>query len=90
MKKYSVIDLETTGSNRLGQKIIEIAIINYDGDQIEEVFSTLIHPEKFISHQITLLTDSLASMKMKNRVMHVVFMESYYDLPRSLLELHFI
>ena len=55
-KKYSIIDLETTGLNALGQKIIEIAIINYDGNIIEEVFSVLIHPEKFISHGITMIT----------------------------------
>ncbi|MBC7429586.1 MAG: GIY-YIG nuclease family protein [Bacteriovorax sp.] len=55
-KKYSVIDLETTGANAFGQKIIEIGIINYDGDQIEEVYSSLIYPEKFISHGITMIT----------------------------------
>ncbi len=55
-KKYSIIDLETTGANAFGQKIIEIGIINYDGEKIEEVFSTLIYPEKFISHGITMIT----------------------------------
>ena len=55
-QKYSVIDLETTGSNSVGQKIIEIGIINYDGDVVEEVYSTLINPEKYISHGITMIT----------------------------------
>ncbi len=54
--KYSVIDIETTGNNREGQKIIEIAIINYDGNEIEEVWSTLINPERRISLFITNLT----------------------------------
>lgn len=54
--KYSIIDLETTGSNAVGQKIIEIGIINYDGEKIEEVYSTLINPEKYISHGITMIT----------------------------------
>ena len=54
--KYSVIDIETTGGNRDGQKIIEIAIINFDGSEIEEVWSTLINPEKSISYFITSLT----------------------------------
>ena len=79
MKKYSVIDLETTGSNRLGQKIIEIAIINYDGDQIEEVFSTLIHPEKFISHQITLLTGITNEM--------VASAPKFYEVARKIVEM---
>lgn len=56
MTKYSVIDIETTGGNRDGQKIIEIAIINFDGNEIEEVWSTLINPEKHISYFITNLT----------------------------------
>lgn len=54
--KYSIIDLETTGSNAFGQKIIEIGIINYDGENVEEVYSTLINPEKYISHGITMIT----------------------------------
>jgi DNA polymerase-3 subunit epsilon len=51
--KFSVVDIETTGFNHDGQKIIEIAIINYDRDtdQIEEVFSTLIYPETKINYQ---------------------------------------
>lgn len=54
--KYSVVDIETTGSNRDGQRIIEIAIINFDGNEIEEVWSTLINPERPISYFITNLT----------------------------------
>ena len=54
--KYSIIDLETTGSNAYGQKIIEIGIINFDGEKVEEVYSTLINPEKYISHGITMIT----------------------------------
>jgi len=54
--KYSVIDLETTGANREGQKITEIAIVNYDGEAIESTFSTLINPERHISYSIQKLT----------------------------------
>lgn len=57
-QKYSVIDIETTGMNREGQKIIEIAIINYDADTdtVVETFSSLINPEKNISYQIEMIT----------------------------------
>jgi DNA polymerase III epsilon subunit family exonuclease len=54
--KYSLIDIETTGSFKHGQKIIEIAIINIDGDRIVDEFSTLINPEMRISLFITNLT----------------------------------
>lgn len=56
MKKFSIIDIETTGANRDGQRIIEIGIINFDGHEVEETFSTLINPEKPISYQIQRLT----------------------------------
>ncbi len=54
--KYSLIDIETTGSLKHGQKIIEIAIINIDGDRVVDEFSTLINPEMRISSFITNLT----------------------------------
>jgi DNA polymerase III epsilon subunit family exonuclease len=54
--KYSLIDIETTGSFKKGQKITEIAILNIDGDQLVEEFSTLINPEIRIPYFITALT----------------------------------
>ncbi len=54
--KYSIIDLETTGANREGQKITEVAIINYDGDQIESTYSSLVNPERYIGYNIQKLT----------------------------------
>jgi DNA polymerase III epsilon subunit family exonuclease len=54
--KYSLIDIETTGSFRKGQKIIEIAILNIDGDVVVEEFSTLINPQLRIPYFITNLT----------------------------------
>lgn len=56
MKKYSIIDIETTGGSKKGNKITEIAIINMDGDQVVEEYSTLINPEKKIPINITYLT----------------------------------
>lgn len=56
MKKYSIIDIETTGGSRNNHKITEIAIINLDGDKVVETFSTLINPEKRIPLNITYLT----------------------------------
>ena len=78
-KKYSIIDLETTGLNSLGQKIIEIAIINYDGEKIEEVFSTLLHPEKFISHGITMITGITNEMVMD--------CPKFYEVAKKIVEI---
>lgn len=53
---YSIIDIETTGGHKNGNKITEIAIINFDGEKIIEEWSTLINPERNIPKAITYLT----------------------------------
>lgn len=77
--KYSIIDLETTGSNSVGQKIIEIGIINYDGEVIEEVYSTLINPEKYISHGITMITGITNEM--------IVDAPKFYEVAKKIVEM---
>ncbi|MEA9358183.1 exonuclease domain-containing protein [Bacteriovorax sp. PP10] len=77
--KYSVIDLETTGSNAFGQKIIEIGIINYDGEKIEEVYSTLINPEKYISHGITMITGITNEM--------IADAPKFYEVAKKIVEM---
>ena len=56
MQKYCIVDVETTGANRQGQKVTEIAIIVTDGRNILEEFSSLINPERRIPIRITYLT----------------------------------
>jgi len=53
---YAVIDVETTGLSPKRNKIIEIAIIIFDGQQEIESFHTLVHPERKIPANITRLT----------------------------------
>lgn len=53
---YAVLDIETTGGNFRKEKITEIAIILFDGQEIIEERSTLIHPEKSIPLEISRLT----------------------------------
>ena len=55
-QKYSIIDIETTGSRNHQHKITEIAIINMDGREVVESFSTLINPQRNISYRISALT----------------------------------
>lgn len=55
-KKYSIIDIETTGGSARQNKITEIAIINMDDDKIVDEYSTLIFPERGIPPQIQYLT----------------------------------
>ncbi len=53
---YSVIDIETTGAYKNGAKITEIAILNFDGVEVVDEFSTLVNPEQHIPWHITKLT----------------------------------
>ncbi|MFT6069161.1 MAG: DNA polymerase-3 subunit epsilon [Bacteriovoracaceae bacterium] len=53
---YSIIDIETTGVKPGHSKIIEIAIVNHDGEKIVQKWSSLIDPECKIQYFITNLT----------------------------------
>ncbi|HSY60657.1 MAG TPA: 3'-5' exonuclease, partial [Cytophaga sp.] len=53
---YSIIDIETTGGHASGNRIIEIAIYNFDGETIVDSYHTLINPERRIPPFITSLT----------------------------------
>lgn len=63
-KNYAIVDIETTGANRGGNKITEIAIIITDGIRIIDEFSTLINPERSIPTNITYLTGITNEMVM--------------------------
>jgi DNA polymerase III epsilon subunit family exonuclease len=54
--KLAVVDIETTGMNREGQKITEVAIVCVDDGVITEEWSSLINPEIPIPWGITKLT----------------------------------
>ena len=77
--KFAVIDIETTGSRRFGQKIIEIAIICLDGDEIVSEWSTLINPEKDIPYTITQLTGIDEGM--------VLGAPRFYEVAKKIVEL---
>ena len=53
---YTVIDIETTGGSSKSHKIIEVAIVTFDGSQVVDTYSTLINPQRFIPPFITSLT----------------------------------
>jgi DNA polymerase-3 subunit epsilon len=53
---YSIIDIETTGGMARNEKITEIAIYVFDGENIVDEYSSLINPERPIPYNITALT----------------------------------
>lgn len=53
---YTIIDIETTGNGVKGNKITEIAIFKFDGDNIIDEYTSLVNPECPIPYFITGLT----------------------------------
>ena len=53
---YAVVDVETTGGSPVRNRIIEIAILRFDGNKILKRFQHLIRPSGQIPPQITRLT----------------------------------
>lgn len=53
---YVVFDVETTGLKPYTQRIIEIAAIRYRGGREDDIFSTLVNPERALPGQIVSLT----------------------------------
>lgn len=53
---YAVVDIEATGGNHVKGRIIEIAIILFDGEKIVSQYSTLVNPEVKIDWYVTKLT----------------------------------
>ena len=72
---YSVIDIETTG----GDKITEISILVFDGEKVVDEFTSLVNPECTIPYYITKLTginDNMVSNAPK-----------FYQIAKRILEI---
>ncbi len=53
---YAIIDVETTGGSPSLDRIIEIAVILYDGEKVVDSFSTLLNPKRLVDPYVTKLT----------------------------------
>lgn len=79
MGKYSIVDLETTGTSARDGRIIEIAIYNHDGTHITEEFTTLVNPEQRIPWRITQMTGINDAM--------VAEAPRFYEIARKVVEM---
>ena len=79
MKKYAVIDIETTGGSPIKSRITEIAIVLYDGEKVLDRFETLINPESYIPYNITKLTGITDEM--------VADAPKFYEVAKQVVEM---
>jgi DNA polymerase-3 subunit epsilon len=62
LRKYAIVDVETTGGDFKRDRIIEIAIVIHNGKEILDRFESLINPERSIPYNISRLTGIVQEM----------------------------
>lgn len=72
---YAVVDIETTG----GDKITEISILIFDGEKVVDEFTSLVNPECTIPYYITSLTGINDTM--------VANAPKFYEVAKKILEI---
>jgi len=78
-KLYAVVDLETTGGKASMEKIIEVAIVLFDGEKIIDTYESLIHPERSIPWNITRLTGIKDEM--------LIDAPKFYEVAKKIVEM---
>ena len=76
---YSVVDIETTGNGYKGQKITEISVFLFDGQNVIDEFTSLVNPEQRIPHFITNLTGITEAM--------VSNAPKFYEIAKNIVEI---
>jgi DNA polymerase III subunit epsilon len=76
---YTVIDIETTGTTSKTGKIIEIAIIVFNGEIITDSFVSLVNPECNIPGYITKITGITNDM--------VYHAPKFYEIAKQIVQL---
>jgi DNA polymerase III subunit epsilon len=76
---FAVIDIETTGTNNQTGKIIEIAIILFNGQYVSESFVSLVNPECYIPKFITNITGISNEM--------VTSAPKFYEIAKQIVQL---
>ncbi|WP_235298377.1 exonuclease domain-containing protein [Portibacter marinus] len=79
MKKYAIIDIETTGGMAKRDKITEIGVVVHDGNRVLETYETLINPGRSIPPNIVRITGITDEM--------VADAPRFYEVAKKIVEL---
>lgn len=77
--KYAVLDIEASGGKKGEEKIIDLAIYQYDGEQITDQFGSMVNPERNIDSYVQKLTG--ITDKMVKRA------PKFYELAKRVVEI---
>ncbi len=88
MKKYIILDIETTGLSKFKHWITEIAAVKYDGEKILDEYQTLVNPWRHIPKQIEKLTGISNEMVADARDIWDVFPEFLEFISDDILVAH--
>jgi len=78
-KRYSIVDLETTGGRYIRDRVTEVAVVLHDGERILDTFESLVNPECYIPYGITQLTG--ITQEMVNEA------PCFYEVARQIVEM---
>jgi len=78
-KIYAIVDLETTGGVAKRDKITEIGIVLYDGNEVLKKYQTLVNPGRSIPPEITRITSITNEM--------VADAPFFYEVAKEVVEL---
>jgi DNA polymerase-3 subunit epsilon len=76
---YAIVDIETTGGSPRKERITEIAVFIFDGEQIVDEFCSLVNPERNIPYYITNLTGITNEM--------VAEAPKFYEIAKQIVEI---
>ena len=76
-KRYAIVDLETTGGMFKRDRITEVGIVIYDGEEILETYQSFVNPERSIPPQITRLTGITDEM--------VAYAPKFYEIAKDIV-----
>ncbi|RMH98609.1 MAG: DNA polymerase III subunit epsilon, partial [Calditrichaeota bacterium] len=77
--RFAIIDVETTGLSPGYDRILELAILVYDGEKILDTFTTLVNPQFRIPLQISRLTGITSAVAQEA--------PPFYEIARKVVEL---
>ncbi|MBX2990147.1 MAG: GIY-YIG nuclease family protein [Bacteroidetes bacterium] len=87
-RPYAIVDVETTGGNALYGRVIDVAVIRVEKGRVVKEFQSLVNPDRFVPHEIELLTGINAESLSRAPMFHSIARELYKILDGAIFVAH--